>query len=392
MRTLVVFGTRPEAIKLAPLISELQAHAHIHNKICITGQHQQMLDPLLKLFHLSPDFNLKVMTDNQSLSSLTAKILTGLEPVLTQYKPDCVVVHGDTTTTLAASLAAYYHQIPIAHIEAGLRTSNLYLPWPEEANRKLAAGLAHWHFAPTEQARQNLLREGVSSKQIHVTGNTVIDALLDMKYKIDSQPQLRRALQQQFSFLRANRKLILITAHRREQFGQGFERICEALATVARQFPDVDLIYPVHLNPNVQDPVMTLLTGLSNVFLLPPVDYPSFVYLMTLAYVIITDSGGVQEEAPSLGKPVLVMREHTERPEAVHSGAAKLVGTDSDTILHYVRRLLTDVSFYQEMSQVQNPYGDGQAAQRITRILLQTAPLPNKQRTQDALSHYEGVC
>lgn len=371
INTLTIFGTRPEAIKMAPLIQQLNASLRFSNKLCVTGQHQQMLDPVLRLFELVPDFNLNVMTTNQGLSHLTAKILTGLDGVFQQYKPDLVLVHGDTTTTLAAALSAYYHQVPVAHVEAGLRTGNILSPWPEEANRKLTGALSALHFAPTERSRLNLLHEGVPFESIHVTGNTVIDALLAMTHKINTQPGLQHVFEQQFSFLTPTRKMILVTGHRRENFGQGFERICQALASIARRFPAVDIVYPVHLNPSVQGPVKSLLAGIDNIFLIAPVDYLPFVYLMTSSYLILTDSGGIQEEAPSLGKPVLVMRDNTERPEALAAGCVQLVGTNVDKIVSHVSGLLTDDALYQSMSQAQNPYGDGSSAARILDIISQ---------------------
>ena len=371
IKTLTILGTRPEAIKMATLIQQLNSDSRFNNKLCITGQHQHMLDPVLALFDLVPDFNLHVMTENQDLSHLTAKILTGLTDVFKQYQPDLILVHGDTTTTLASALSAYYHQIPIAHVEAGLRTGNIYSPWPEEANRKLTGALSKLHFAPTECSRSNLLREGVKQESIHVTGNTVIDALQAMVHKIDTQPGLQHTLEQQFSFLIPKRKMILVTGHRRENFGQGFERICQALANIAERFPDVDIVYPVHLNPRVQQPVNSLLAGIENIYLIPPVDYLPFVHLMKSAYLILTDSGGIQEEAPSLGKPVLVMRDNTERPEAIDAGCVELVGTDVETIVHHVSRLLTDEACYQRMSQAHNPYGDGKACARIVQVIAQ---------------------
>lgn len=369
INTLCIFGTRPEAIKMAPLIKQLEANPAFNSKICITGQHQQMLNSVLNLFEINPDFNLHVMTENQDLSNLTAKILIGLADVFKQYKPDLVLVHGDTTTTLAASIAAYYHHIPIAHIEAGLRTGDINSPWPEEANRKLTSSLAALHFAPTESARHNLLHEGITPDRIHVTGNTVIDALCTMINKIDNQTEQANQLAQQFPFLTPSRKVILVTGHRRENFGQGFKRICQALATIAQQFPHVDIVYPVHLNPNVQKPVNELLGDVNNVFLIPPIDYLPFVYLMKSAYLILTDSGGIQEEAPSLGKPVLVMRDTTERPEALEAGCVQLVGTNVEKILKHVQQLLTNEQLYQRMSHIQNPYGDGHASTRITQMI-----------------------
>ncbi|WP_081778065.1 non-hydrolyzing UDP-N-acetylglucosamine 2-epimerase [Legionella lansingensis] len=371
IHTLCVFGTRPEAIKMAPLIKQLEINQNICSKVCVTGQHQQMLQSVLDQFEIVPDFNLQVMTTNQDLSDLTAKILLRLAEVFKQYKPNLVLVHGDTTTTLAASLSAYYHHIPVAHVEAGLRTGDLNSPWPEEANRKLVSALAVAHFAPTERSRSNLIQEGIASETIHVVGNTVIDALQEMVAKIESQPKFAYELKQKFPFLRDERKLLLVTGHRRENFGKGFERICQALAKIARLFPEVDVVYPVHLNPRVQQPVKSLLENIDNIYLIEPVDYPLFVYLMKSAYLILTDSGGIQEEAPSLGKPILVMRDVTERPEAIEAGTVKLVGTDVEKIVINVKELLTDTKLYQQMSHAQNPYGDGQASARIVQIISQ---------------------
>ena len=369
INTLCIFGTRPEAIKMAPVIKQLEADPRFNSKICVTGQHQQMLDSVLNLFQITPNFNLHVMTENQDLSHLTAKILTGLADVFKQYKPDLVLVHGDTTTTLAASISAYYHRIPVAHVEAGLRTGDINSPWPEEANRKLSGALATLHFAPTNGSRNNLLREGTAPEHIHVTGNTVIDALYGMVNKINTQPELDHILAQQFFFLTPSRKVILVTGHRRENFGDGFERICQALANLAQQFPDIDIVYPVHLNPSVQKPVKSLLASINNIYLINPVDYLPFIYLMQHAYIILTDSGGVQEEAPSLGKPVLVMRDKTERPEALEAGTVQLVGTNVEQIVNAVTRLLTDKDLYLHMSCAQNPYGDGEASMRIAEIM-----------------------
>lgn len=371
--TLCVFGTRPEAIKMAPVIKRLNITQHIQNKVCVTGQHRQMLDAVLDNFDISPDFNLEVMTKGQDLSGLTAKILIGLDDIYKVYKPDLVLVHGDTTTTLAASLSAYYHRIPVAHVEAGLRTGDIYSPWPEEVNRKLTGALAAFHFAPTALAKNNLLQEGIPAESIYVTGNTVIDALYEMTNKLASEPALSHQLQQSFPYLHPDRKMILVTGHRRESFGQGFDRICQALANIARLYPDVDIVYPVHLNPNVQQPVKSLLGAIKNIHLIDPVDYLPFVYLMKAAYLILTDSGGVQEEAPSLGKPVLVMREVTERPEAVGAGTVKLVGSNIETIVSNIIKLLTNEQVYQQMSHAQNPYGDGNASMRIVQIISRLA-------------------
>jgi UDP-N-acetylglucosamine 2-epimerase (non-hydrolysing) len=368
-KTLCIFGTRPEAIKMAPVIKELKKLTHIENKVCVTGQHQQMLNSVLEHFDITPDFNLKVMTEVQTLSGLTAKILTGLDDVYKQYKPDLVLVHGDTTTTLTASLSAYYHHIPVAHIEAGLRTGDINSPWPEEINRKLTASLATLHFAPTESAKRNLLREGIPFDAIHVTGNTVIDALYEMRKKLDSDPIITQQLQKEFSYLSPQRKMILVTGHRRESFGKGFERICNALAIIARDHPDVDIVYPVHLNPNVQEPVKSLLGEIKNIHLITPVDYLPFVYFMRLAYLILTDSGGIQEEAPTLNVPVLIMRDTTERMEGVEAGCALLVGTDTENICANFINLVENENLYKKMSNVENPYGDGSTSQHIVEII-----------------------
>lgn len=385
VRTLCIFGTRPEAIKMAPLIHRLNSNSVFQNKVCVTGQHQQMLDSILTLFKIKPDFNLQVMSHNQDLSDLTARIMLGLRTVFEDYKPDMVLVHGDTTTTFAASLSAFYHRIPVAHVEAGLRTGKMHLPFPEEANRKLTSVLTQLHFAPTEYASSNLLHEGVDAKNIFITGNTVIDALLDIVHTIESSPGLSATLQKQFPFLSAQRRMILVTGHRRESFGTGFEQICKALALLAIQFPDVDIVYPVHLNPNVQKPVYSLLDGIDNIHLIDPVDYLPFVYLLKSAYMIITDSGGIQEEAPSLGKPVLVLRDVTERPEAVNAGVVRLVGTNVDTIIKHAKELLTNHSVYHSMSTKQNPYGDGSAADRIVKYIAQKFTAPQKDYAYKAL-------
>ena len=365
MRVLTVFGTRPEAIKMAPLVLALQDDERFDSVVCVTGQHREMLDQVLSLFTLVPDYDLNIMKPGQDLTDVTAEILQGMRSVLSEVKPDLVLVHGDTATTFAATLAAYYLQIPVGHVEAGLRTGNLYSPWPEEANRKLTGALAALHFAPTQQAADNLLAEGVNTEAVHITGNTVIDALFLIVDRFDADANLTGSLAHNFPFLSPERRLLLVTGHRRESFGSGFERICEALSRTARSFPCVDIVYPVHLNPNVQEPVNRLLSGLDNVHLIEPLDYLPFVYLMSRCYLILTDSGGIQEEAPSLGKPVLVMRETTERPEAVEAGTVELVGTDAERICERLRALLTDDATYQQMSLAHNPYGDGKACMRI---------------------------
>ncbi|ONF45069.1 UDP-N-acetylglucosamine 2-epimerase [Marinobacter lutaoensis] len=369
IRTLCVFGTRPEAIKMAPLALKLAADARFDAGVCVTGQHREMLDQVLRLFELQPDYDLSVMKPGQDLAEVLAAILKGMQAVLAEARPDLVLVHGDTTTTFAATLAAYYSQIPVAHVEAGLRTGNLYSPWPEEANRKLTGALAHLHFAPTRGAADNLRRENVPEARITVTGNTVIDALLQVVAKLETEAGLRESLRQRFDFLEDSRPLVLVTGHRRESFGGGFERICTALATLARRFPDSRIVYPVHLNPNVREPVQRLLGGIDNIHLIEPLDYLPFVYLMNRSHVILTDSGGIQEEAPSLGKPVLVMRDTTERPEAVEAGTVKLVGTRVEQIVAEVSNLMTDADAYHRMAYAHNPYGDGKACDRIVEVL-----------------------
>lgn len=369
MKVLTVFGTRPEAIKMAPLVKALAQDAAFEARLCVTAQHREMLDQVLRLFALQPDYDLNVMRPEQGLTEITCRILQGMKTVLLDFKPDVVLVHGDTTTTLAASLAAFYQQIPVGHIEAGLRTGDLTSPWPEEANRKLTGHLARYHFAPTERSRQNLLHENLSDGQIFVTGNTVIDALLWVRDRILDDPDLNAQLSARYPFLDSEKKLVLVTGHRRESFGEGFERICSALARIARQHPDAQIVYPVHLNPNVSEPVNRILTGIDNIALIEPQDYLPFVWLMNRARLILTDSGGIQEEAPSLGIPVLVMRDTTERPEAVEAGTVKLVGTDPDTIVAEVSLLLSSESAWQTMSRAHNPYGDGEACRRILDVL-----------------------
>lgn len=373
MKVMLVFGTRPEAIKLAPLIKALKAQApHLQTVVCVSAQHREMLDQVLQLFDIVPDYDLNIMRPGQDLFHLTASILSALKLVLQKEMPDLVLVHGDTTTTLAASLSAYYAGVPVGHVEAGLRTGNKHAPFPEEINRRIAGAISDLHFAPTENAQANLLREGVNRSCIHVTGNTVIDALLMAVDYLRSHDALRAALDRKFEFLDSGKRLILITGHRRENFGEGFEQICLALADIAESESDVELLYPVHLNPNVRKPVNDILANrhLGNVHLIDPVDYLPFVYLMSRSYLIITDSGGVQEEAPSLGKPVLVMRETTERPEAVAVGAVALVGTSRDCIVKETLSLLHNPSAYAAMSRACNPYGDGKAAVRIVQTIL----------------------
>jgi len=349
---------------MAPLVKALGTSSKLEVKVCVTAQHRQMLDQVLHLFDITPDFDLNLMRPGQTLTQLTCNILQGMEGVFAEYKPDWVLVHGDTSTTLGTSLAAYYQHVGVAHVEAGLRTHNLYSPWPEEANRQLTSRLAGVHFAPTTQAQTNLLQEGVSAPSVHVTGNTVIDALLSVSQRLDADTSLTQSLAEQFPYLDATKRLVLVTGHRRENFGAGFEAMCQALRAIAAQ-PGVQVVYPVHLNPNVQETVHRILRGVSNVHLIDPLDYLPFVYLMKRSHIILTDSGGIQEEAPSLAKPVLVMRDTTERPEAVAAGTVRLVGTDRDKIVSETLRLLTDEAAYQHMAYAHNPYGDGQACQRI---------------------------
>lgn len=363
-KVLTVFGTRPEAIKMAPVVKALAQAEDVAQSVCVTAQHREMLDQVLDLFGIVPDHDLDLMQAGQDLTDITARVLSGLRGVIAAEKPDLLLVHGDTTTTLAASLAAYYAQVPVGHVEAGLRTGNIYSPWPEEVNRKVAGAIASLHFAPTTRSRDNLLAENVAEAAVEVTGNTVIDALLDVIATLQADDARRTALDERFAFLDRSKRLVLVTGHRRESFGGGFERICAALAELADR-EDVEICYPVHLNPNVREPVGRLLEGRSNVHLIEPLDYLPFVYLMDRADIILTDSGGVQEEAPSLGKPVLVMRETTERPEAVDAGTVRLVGTDRDKIVAEVVRLLDDRAAYEAMSFAHNPYGDGKAAERI---------------------------
>lgn len=354
---------------MAPLVHALAKDPHFEAKVCVTAQHREMLDQVLKLFSIVPDYDLNIMSPGQGLTEITCRILQGLKPVLESFKPDVVLVHGDTTTTAAASLAAFYQRVSVGHVEAGLRTGDIYSPWPEEANRTMTGHLATYHFAPTENSRQNLLRENLSGKHIYVTGNTVIDALFWVRDRVMNDDKLRGELFARYPFLGNGKKMILVTGHRRESFGQGFEQICHALAQIAANNADVQIVYPVHLNPNVSEPVNRILGHIDNVILIEPQDYLPFVWLMNHAWLILTDSGGIQEEAPSLGKPVLVMRETTERPEAIDAGTVRLVGTDSQRIVDEVTRLLRDENEYQRMSRAHNPYGDGQACERILSAL-----------------------
>ena len=377
MKILLVFGTRPEAIKMAPLVKEFQKYpSDFQTFVCVTGQHRQMLDQVLDLFEIVPDYDLNIMKQGQDLYDVTARVLIGMRDVLKEVQPDVVLVHGDTTTSTAAALAAFYQQIPVGHVEAGLRTHNIYSPWPEEMNRQLTGRIATYHFSPTPLSRQNLLNEGVLDQGIIVTGNTVIDALYWVVDKIKNDDRLSSSLQQQLQEagygvdrLASGRRLVLITGHRRENFGEGFINICTAIRDLAQKYPDVDFVYPMHLNPNVRRPIREVfgeeLHTWENLFFIEPLEYLSFVYLMEKSHVVLTDSGGIQEEAPGLGKPVLVMRDTTERPEALEAGTVKLVGTDYNKILAEVSLLLDDSSVYDGMSKAVNPYGDGKACARI---------------------------
>ena len=368
-RVLLVFGTRPEAIKMAPVYDMLKGSPSLDVRVAVTAQHREMLDQVLRLFKIKPDYDLNLMKPGQGLTEITSAVLAGLKPVLEDFAPDLLLVHGDTTTTLSASLAAYYHQIPVGHVEAGLRTGNIYSPWPEEINRKVTGTIARLHFAPTEKSAANLTAEGVAPQMVFITGNTVIDALIDVVDRLENDPQQSADYDAEFG-IDPTKRLILVTGHRRESFGGGFERICSALAEIAER-DDVQIIYPVHLNPNVKGPVEVSLGAHESVRLIPPQDYLPFVHLMRRAHIILTDSGGVQEEAPSLGKPVLVMRDTTERPEAVDAGTVKLVGTDPNMIVRETMVLFDDSVAYETMSRAHNPYGDGVAAQRIHDTIVE---------------------
>ncbi|HBV0018789.1 TPA: UDP-N-acetylglucosamine 2-epimerase (non-hydrolyzing) [Escherichia coli] len=368
-RVLIVFGTRPEAIKMAPIVKAFQATRDIDVRVCVTGQHREMLDQVLNLFEITPEYDLNIMKPGQDLTDVTTAILQGLKPVFADFQPDRILVHGDTATSFAATLAAYYHRIAVGHVEAGLRTGNIYSPWPEEGMRRLTGGIADQHYTPTISSLKNLIMENIAPETIFVTGNSVIDALLEVSQRIDSNVNMNADLAGRFPFLDQSKKLILVTGHRRENHGDGFERICKALATLAQR-DDVQIVYPVHLNPNVQEPVNRNLKGLNNVHLIEPQDYLPFVYLMKQSYLILTDSGGIQEEAPTLGKPVLCMRDTTERPAAVKAGTVRLVGTSDEAIVSETVRLLDDELAYKMMSQANNPYGDGKTSQRIVEVVL----------------------
>ena len=368
-KILCVFGTRPEAIKMAPLVKHLSSNENFESRVCVTAQHREMLDQALQIFKVKPDYDLGMMVSEQSLQELTGKILVGMKPVFDDFSPDLLLVHGDTATTFASALAAYHSKVKIGHVEAGLRTGNLYSPWPEEANRKLTGSISNFHFAPTKLARKNLIAEGVESKNIHVTGNTVIDALLMGLQFIKSDSEFIRKICNRFNFLNSKNRMVLVTGHRRESFGSGFKNICDAIAELANTKPEVNFVYPVHLNPNILEPAHRILANVKNIHLIEPVDYLSFIYLMSKAYIVLTDSGGIQEEAPSLDKPVLVMRDLTERKEAIQAGTVKLVGTERKTIVSNVLELLEKPDSYEEMKNSINPYGDGNASIRISKIL-----------------------
>ncbi|MCV3387088.1 UDP-N-acetylglucosamine 2-epimerase (non-hydrolyzing) [Campylobacter sp. IFREMER_LSEM_CL2256] len=372
-KILVVFGTRPEAIKMAPLVKIMENRNDIDFKICVTAQHRQMLDQILDVFDIKPDYDLNIMSENQDLYDITFKILCGMKNILNDFRPDVVLVHGDTTTASATALAAFYQKIKVAHIEAGLRTYNLYNPWPEEANRQIVGVLSGIHFAPTTKSAENLIKERKDEKNIFVTGNTVVDALFYMVKKIKNDTAFKTKILSSIDneYRKSeNRKFILATGHRRENFGKGFLQICEALKTIAINNPNIDIVYPVHLNPSVQKPVKSILSDITNIYLINPLKYEEFIYLMSNCYFIITDSGGVQEEAPSLGKPVLVMRETTERPEAIEAGTVKLVGTCKSSIVKAAQELIDDEDEYKKMSKASNPYGDGKACEKILEILI----------------------
>ena len=380
MRTiLLVFGTRPEAIKMAPLVKKFQQYSNDFKTIvCVTGQHREMLDQVLQIFDIHPDYDLNIMKQGQDLYDVTARVLVGLRDVLQEVKPNVVLVHGDTTTSMAAALAAFYQQIPVGHVEAGLRTHNIYSPWPEEINRQLTGRIATYHFAPTPLSRENLLQEGVDETHISVTGNTVIDALYWVVDRIKDDEDLEQSLREELhqrgydvNRLSQGKKLVLITGHRRENFGEGFIQICRAIKHLVENYPDVDFVYPMHLNPNVRKPIHEAFDGkqYDNMYFIEPLEYLSFVYLMEKSTIVLTDSGGIQEEAPGLGKPVLVMRDTTERPEALEAGTVRLVGTNYDKIVQEVSKLIEDSQYYQEMSEAVNPYGDGRACERIVNVL-----------------------
>lgn len=380
-RVMLVFGTRPEAIKMAPLVQEFRKHPDQYETlVCVTGQHREMLDQVLNIFGIIPDYDLNIMKPGQDLYDVTARILSGMRDILTRTQPDVLLVHGDTTTSMAVALAAFYQQIPVGHVEAGLRTHNIYSPWPEEMNRQITGRIATYHFSPTPLSRENLLREGIDKSRILVTGNTVIDALYAVVNKMKDDVPLQLSLEKELKaagydtgrlVTEEGRRLVLITGHRRENFGDGFLHICRAIKMLSEKHPDVDFVYPMHLNPNVRKPIKEIFgeNCQSNLFFIEPLEYLSFVYLMEKSHIVLTDSGGIQEEAPGLGKPVLVMRDTTERPEALEAGTVKLVGTDYDKIVSEVSSLLDDAQYYEKMSQAVNPYGDGKACERIAQYI-----------------------
>lgn len=371
-KVLLVFGTRPEAIKMAPLVKEFEKNNKIESKVCVTAQHREMLDQVLEIFDILPDYDLNLMKPGQDLYDITSNVLLGMKGILEDFKPDIVLVHGDTTTTSSTSIAAFYQKIKVGHVEAGLRTGDIYSPWPEEANRQITGILANYHFAPTSTSQNNLLKENKDFKSVIVTGNTVIDALFLALEKIEKNKILKNKIIERINSqykLIEEKKFILVTGHRRENHGQGFINICEALKTIAKNNPELDIVYPVHLNPNVQKPVKDILSDTDNVYLIDPLQYESFIFLMNKSYFIITDSGGVQEEAPSLGKPVLVMRDTTERPEALEAGTVKLVGTNKELIIEEAQKLIDDKIEYEKMSKSHNPYGDGKACEKIVKFL-----------------------
>ena len=380
-RVMLVFGTRPEAIKMAPLVQEFRKHPDQYETlVCVTGQHREMLDQVLNIFGIVPNYDLNIMKPGQDLYDVTARILSGMRDILTRTQPDVLLVHGDTTTSMAVALAAFYQQIPVGHVEAGLRTHNIYSPWPEEMNRQITGRIATYHFSPTPLSRENLLREGIDNSRILVTGNTVIDALYAVVNKMKDDVPLQLSLEKELKaagydtgrlVTEEGRRLVLITGHRRENFGDGFLHICRAIKMLSEKYPDVDFVYPMHLNPNVRKPIKEIFgeNCQSNLFFIEPLEYLSFVYLMEKSHIVLTDSGGIQEEAPGLGKPVLVMRDTTERPEALEAGTVKLVGTDYDKIVSEVSSLLDDAQYYEKMSQAVNPYGDGKACERIAQYI-----------------------
>ncbi len=386
IKVLTVFGTRPEAVKMVPVIQALESFPNIESRVCVTGQHREMLDQVLDFFEVKPDFDLQLMQQGQSLASLTARLIEGIDKVLEQERPDVVLVHGDTATTLGASLAAFYRKVPIGHVEAGLRTGDLYSPWPEEMNRRVTDTLTSFYFAPTEESCRNLYAEKIDPSRIFITGNSVVDTLKLAVEKLQKNADLRAGMEESFSFIRTDARMILVTGHRRENFGDKFASFCNGLLKLAQRYPDVDIVYPVHLNPNVRKPVFELLSRVSNIHLIEPQEYLPFVYLMNRCHLIITDSGGIQEEAPALGKPVLVTRDTTERPEALAAGVARLVGTEAENIVRCASELLDDAMVYANMSQAHSPYGDGSAGRRIASILASLPQLRHEMAAEATLA------